>query len=48
MTRLSPEQAAALRKERLEHLHTQLTEGVERLATSEGWTHYLNMAGRTT
>jgi hypothetical protein len=46
MTRLSPEEAAAQRKERLQSLHDQLTEGVERLATSEGWTHYLNMASR--
>jgi N-terminal domain of anti-restriction factor ArdC len=46
MTRLSPEEAAAQRKERRENLHAQLTEGVERLATSEGWTHYLDMASR--
>jgi hypothetical protein len=44
VTRLSPEEAAAQRKERLQNLHDQLTEGVERLATSEGWTHYLDMA----
>jgi hypothetical protein len=46
MTRLSPEEAAAQRKERLENLHAQLTEGVERLATSEGWKHYLTLASR--
>ena len=46
MTRLAPEQAAAQRTERLEALHDQLTQGVARLATSEGWKHYLNMASR--
>ena len=37
MTRRSPEERAALRRDRLEGLHHQLTEGVERLATSDGW-----------
>jgi hypothetical protein len=46
MTRLSPEEAAAQRREHLENLHAQLTEGVERLATSEGWKHYLTLASR--
>jgi hypothetical protein len=42
--RLSPEQAAAQRKERLENLHTQLTEQVEALTTSDGWKQMLSMA----
>jgi N-terminal domain of anti-restriction factor ArdC len=43
-SRLSPEEAAAQRKERLERLHAQLTEQVETLTSSEGWKHMLEMA----
>jgi hypothetical protein len=46
MTRLSPEDAAAQRRERLETLHNQLTEGVQTLTTSEGWRRMLDMASK--
>jgi antirestriction protein ArdC len=43
-SRLSPEEAAAQRKERLDNLHAQLTEQVESLTTSDGWRQMLRMA----
>ena len=46
MTRPSPEEAAALRKERLEALHGQLVEQVDALTSSEGWKHMLQMAAK--
>jgi antirestriction protein ArdC len=46
MTRLSPEEAAAQRKERLEKLHTQLTEQVETLTSGDGWKSILQMAAK--
>jgi hypothetical protein len=46
VTRPSPEEAAALRKERLEALHGQLVEQVDALTSSEGWKHMLQMAAK--
>lgn len=46
VTRPSPEEAAAIRTERLEGLHGQFVEQVETLTTSEGWKHMLQMAAK--